>query len=473
MKPAPNQSKAGKRSKKQPRDSTQAQTDTVSSKQAADASGAVVTEDKNADDGVESAYIEDVCPVGNRKLNASMLPMLRELQAKMRSDPGVQTALKYNLPEHVKADDSIQALPKLCYTSDAFGSELMQAAADSAAKSEQTLQAAAKFAAQSEQALQDEDSSPIAPSSSDGKNIKSKQEDQGSDFQETPIAETDSQVPESQADSQAGGTTSQQLGTGGDRSWHEASAVVRNAVAKHLLKSKVSGARWQAEEEEAGVDVEEEDAGVDMEPGLPFLPGIDLLQQFAGPSSNYSLGNNEQPLQNAVPNSGQVQQGLSPDAGHAQDHAQPLQTNESPPNESHKNEPSSGVGDMPESMSSAQQQDESESSKATFSERNAANRRTVNGSSLNLNGAQVLTPEGEWKRLDSGSQAGTAWTSGDCMTINTTTEYEMSAVSKQVVCVTCGWATIDAYALSERDVIDVYIKAVGLDRFDLAVSYSD
>ena len=81
---------------------------------------------------------------------------------------------------------------------------------------------------------------------------------------------------------------------------------------------------------------------------------------------------------------------------------------------------------------------------------------------INLMGAQVLTPDGEWQPLNMKAQAGTAWTSGECMTIGTTTEYQMCAVSKKIVSVTCVWATIDAFALSVQDMMDVYEKVVGL-----------
>lgn len=90
---------------------------------------------------------------------------------------------------------------------------------------------------------------------------------------------------------------------------------------------------------------------------------------------------------------------------------------------------------------------------------------TIDDASVKLTGAQVLTPDGEWQPLTQKEQPGTAWSSGNCMTLGTTIEYEMCAMSKKIVHVTCGWATIDAFALAVQDMIDVYIKVVGLDLF--------
>ncbi len=86
----------------------------------------------------------------------------------------------------------------------------------------------------------------------------------------------------------------------------------------------------------------------------------------------------------------------------------------------------------------------------------------ASGTSINLDGAQVLTPEG-WKPASNQSEPGTAWEHGRCMTIGMTLQYEMSASSRQIVAVKCGWATIDAFAWSVQDVLDMYIKCAGLD----------
>ena len=83
-------------------------------------------------------------------------------------------------------------------------------------------------------------------------------------------------------------------------------------------------------------------------------------------------------------------------------------------------------------------------------------------SAINLDGAQVLTPEG-WKPVSNQSEPGTAWDHGRCMTIGMTLQYEMCASSRQIVAVKCGWATIDAFAWSVQDVLDMYIKCAGLD----------
>ena len=92
---------------------------------------------------------------------------------------------------------------------------------------------------------------------------------------------------------------------------------------------------------------------------------------------------------------------------------------------------------------------------------------TVNGAQIRLTGAQVLTPDGEWQPVTQKAQPGTAWSRGNCMTLGCTIEYEMCALSKKIAHVTCGWATIDAYALEVQDMIDVYIKVVGPELFDV------
>jgi len=86
----------------------------------------------------------------------------------------------------------------------------------------------------------------------------------------------------------------------------------------------------------------------------------------------------------------------------------------------------------------------------------------ASSATINLDGAQVLTPEG-WKPASNQSEPGTAWEHGRCMTIGMTLQYEMSASSRQIVAVKCGWATIDAFAWSVQDVLDMYIKRAGLD----------
>ncbi|DBA83865.1 hypothetical protein WJX77_008005 [Trebouxia sp. C0004] len=86
----------------------------------------------------------------------------------------------------------------------------------------------------------------------------------------------------------------------------------------------------------------------------------------------------------------------------------------------------------------------------------------ASSATVNLDGAQVLTPEG-WKPMSNQSEPGTAWEHGRCMTIGMTLQYEMSASSRQIVAVKCGWATIDAFARTVQDVLDMYIKSAGLD----------
>ena len=86
----------------------------------------------------------------------------------------------------------------------------------------------------------------------------------------------------------------------------------------------------------------------------------------------------------------------------------------------------------------------------------------ASSATINLDGAQVLTPDG-WKPASNQSEPGTAWEHGRCMTIGMTLQYEMSASSRQIVAVKCGWATIDAFAWSVQDVLDMYIKCAGLD----------
>jgi len=86
----------------------------------------------------------------------------------------------------------------------------------------------------------------------------------------------------------------------------------------------------------------------------------------------------------------------------------------------------------------------------------------ASSATINLDGAQVLTPEG-WKPASNQSEPGTAWEHGRCMTIGMTLQYEMSASSRQIVAVKCGWATIDAFAWTVQDVLDMYVKCTGLD----------
>ena len=80
---------------------------------------------------------------------------------------------------------------------------------------------------------------------------------------------------------------------------------------------------------------------------------------------------------------------------------------------------------------------------------------------VNLNGAQVLTPEG-WQSVPSRLEPGTAWEQGNCLTIGMTLQYQMCAESGKIVAATCGWATIDAYAWSVQDMLDMYVTCTGL-----------
>ena len=83
---------------------------------------------------------------------------------------------------------------------------------------------------------------------------------------------------------------------------------------------------------------------------------------------------------------------------------------------------------------------------------------------VNLNGAQVLTPDG-WQSMPSTTPLGTAWEQGNCLTIGMTLQYHMSASSGQITAVTCGWATLDAFAWTIQDVMDLYIRCTGLHRW--------
>ena len=80
---------------------------------------------------------------------------------------------------------------------------------------------------------------------------------------------------------------------------------------------------------------------------------------------------------------------------------------------------------------------------------------------VNLNGAQVLTPEG-WQSLPSKTPLGTAWEQGNCLTIGMTLQYHMSASSGKITAVTCGWATLDAFAWTVHDMMNLYIRCTGL-----------
>ena len=86
----------------------------------------------------------------------------------------------------------------------------------------------------------------------------------------------------------------------------------------------------------------------------------------------------------------------------------------------------------------------------------------TNDVTVHLDGAQVLTPDG-WQPVTRPSEPGTAWEDGTCMTIGTSLAYEICASTGQIVAVTCGWATIDAYAWTIQDALDIYIKCAGLD----------
>ena len=88
--------------------------------------------------------------------------------------------------------------------------------------------------------------------------------------------------------------------------------------------------------------------------------------------------------------------------------------------------------------------------------------RKTNDVTVHLDGAQVLTPDG-WQPVTRPNEPGTAWEDGKCMTIGTTLAYKICASTGQIVAVTCGWATIDAYAWTIQDALDIYIKCAGLD----------
>ena len=83
---------------------------------------------------------------------------------------------------------------------------------------------------------------------------------------------------------------------------------------------------------------------------------------------------------------------------------------------------------------------------------------------VNLNGAQVLTPDG-WQSMSSRTPLGTAWEQGNCLTIGMTLQYHMSASSGQITAVTCGWATLDAFAWTIQDMMSLYIRCTGLHKW--------
>ena len=82
----------------------------------------------------------------------------------------------------------------------------------------------------------------------------------------------------------------------------------------------------------------------------------------------------------------------------------------------------------------------------------------------NLNGAQVLTSDG-WQSISSRTPLGTAWEQGNCLTIGMTLQYHVSASSGQIAAVTCGWATLDAYAWTIQDMMSLYIRCTGLHKW--------
>ena len=86
------------------------------------------------------------------------------------------------------------------------------------------------------------------------------------------------------------------------------------------------------------------------------------------------------------------------------------------------------------------------------------------GMMVNLNGAQVLTPDG-WQSVSSRTPLGTAWEQGNCLTIGMTLQYHLSGSSGQIVAVTCGWATLDAFAWTIQDMMSLYIRCTGLHKW--------
>lgn len=86
----------------------------------------------------------------------------------------------------------------------------------------------------------------------------------------------------------------------------------------------------------------------------------------------------------------------------------------------------------------------------------------ASSATIDLDGAQVLTPDG-WEAASTQSSPGTAWEQGNCLTVGMTLQYEMCAASKKITAIKCGWATIDAFAWTVQDMLDMYVRCAGLD----------
>lgn len=472
---------------RQRKSSKQAHNDSGSNGAVSESTAADSLGDAAAADGDSQRGEDDAMYVESRKPNVSMLPMLRGLQAKIRSDPSVQATIKQDLPDEIKLDDTVQAVPQLCFTDKAFAKELVQAMVNSAADVQQApggvetsavplgrskqhggpSQKARQRAETTEAASSEAASAPpalnITPQmdNADCGQVTSQDSSEHQDLQScsgltTPLSEAEAQDsgrPHTQDTSQSSSADSQA----------DARALRKN-IARQLLKLKISNLHWEALEQAQG----------DRSHTAAFLPDVDLLQQFAAFTTEDTSQRDEisqgQPQERCQPtNDANAIQSADIDSSSQSNDNKPLPADDSV--SEYQKPVKQAMGKTAKSKASAQSAPSAEHGPArTVADSDLVSKDIGDPDvTLNLTGAQVLMPDGEWKRLDT-DQAGTAWTSGDCMTIGTTVAYEFSADLKQIVCVTCGWATIDAYAFSERDAIDAYIKAVGLDGLDLAMS---
>lgn len=400
-----------------------AQRQTGSNDQIAEDHAAASSSDMHAVFDTKPDRVEALNATSARHATVSMLPRLREIQRKARSDPDVQAALRQNLSQGADLDDDVQILPRVFYTDAAFAGSLMQ-------------QAVASSPAASDPALQELDENTKSQSSTS-----------------TPAGLSEQSLPTayhqqtSESDNQRGSV---------DGALNES---MRDVAKLDLLKLKISCGHMQWQADSSG------SSNIGSE---AFLPSIDLLQQFASPSgyeqpAGVSL--DQQSAQGAASHHAQPEQQL-------QDHSGSLPGHVPHPQTGNAGEfANKGVSDKQSFSSdnedSAEHKDDIRMLGTEPYDKDAMDPDLDREATLNLDGAQVLTPDGEWQRVNRKARVGSAWTKGECMTIGTTTEYELSAVSRKIICVTSGWGTIDAYALNVQDVMDAYIKAVGLDSFDM------
>lgn len=421
-------------SKQQPGHSTAAQRQTSSAQQADRLAHGVDGSNTNAVSAGQADCGEDLHAAlhGPHRMQAkmSMLPSLRELQTQRRSDSSVCAASTQNPQQAAVVDEEF---PRVCYTDEAFASKLMENAASPAVDVMQKVQ---------------ECNETLLRSDPDASAVHSKQNLTQNERQGAQLPALESVASPQHTDINISQQSNMEDVTQHDSDWPS-----EDADKLQSLKFNISNMRWQQ------LTQEEVFGSTPHEPSAPFLPSINLLQQFS------DLGSADQPAQ-AMDSDAQAGQ---------QSHAQ-YDCAQQPPVLADSDNCMTKVQKihhkkLPVSQASVPAQHDAElnAPEPLTSSLRHSDLPLDHEVTFDLSGAQVLTSEGEGQRTDETKPAGIAWTHGDCMTFGTTTEYEMSAVSRKIVSVTCGWATIDAHAFEVQDVIDAYIKAVCLDSFDVTL----